>query len=43
MHERTLTTERRRTVAVRDALGLCAIIGLSGWTVLLGLLGQECR
>jgi signal transduction histidine kinase len=41
LHEQELTTERRRTVAVWYALGIYTMIGLAGWSVLLGLLGQR--
>ncbi|RXK50111.1 sensor histidine kinase [Halorientalis pallida] len=41
LHERSLTTERRRTVAVWYALGIYTMVGLAGWSVLLGLLGQD--
>ncbi|MFB6085085.1 MAG: ATP-binding protein [Halorientalis sp.] len=40
LHERDLTTDRRRTVAMWYALGIYTMVGLAGWSVLLGLLGQ---
>ena len=41
LHEQELTTEGRRTVAVWYALGIYTMVGLAGWSVLLGLLGQD--
>jgi signal transduction histidine kinase len=41
LHEADLPTGQRRTVATWYALGIYTMIGLSGWTVLLSLLGQS--
>lgn len=41
LHEADLPAGRRRTVATWYALGIYTMIGLSGWTILLSLLGQS--
>lgn len=40
LHESDLPTGHRRTVALWYALGIYTMLGLGGWTVLLGILGQ---
>lgn len=41
LHESNLPTGHRRTVAVWYALGIYTMLGLGGWTFLLGALGQQ--